>query len=80
MNLINKAQKLKIINALLIAIIFGNICNNAHFFEPISLFFGGIIVLFCSAFLVNAAHMPRSILVSIAFFMLSLYWFKPNIF
>ncbi len=80
LNLINKASGLKIINAILIAIIYGIICAKSNTGFMWTNFFAGVLLISLGAFLINTVHVPRVLLISLGFLGFLFYFLNPSIF
>ncbi len=79
-NLINKASGLKVINAVLIAIIYGSICSKSDQGLLWTNFFAGVLLICLGAFLIYAVHVPRVLLVGLGFLAYSVYFLNPSFF
>ncbi len=71
LNLINQASRLKVVNALLIATVYGSIFHKVDI--GIAYYISGAIFLALGCVLVNTAHMSRAILASLFCLVLALH-------
>lgn len=79
MDMINWSDRLKLVNAALLAMVLWHLAINA---APVMLwgnFFWGLLCLCCGSLLVNKAHVPRLLLMGFVFGALYLTGLSPNL-
>ncbi len=80
LNLINHAVALRMVNAILLALIYGSICAQYTTVFLWTNFFYGVLFVCFGAFLINKTHLSRVLVLGFSFIAFTLFWLNPAIF